>query len=133
MFGYIENDYEVLKSFELSAEKTGGIKQVFEMRKEVKDGYYEKRFSEIIARNKMKGKDVLAQKYNPYIALCGYDQDNKLVMDILFKYDVNTDNIEKDWETLQLCPDVRIENLLCSSWIENHHTGYDKSGGVTMY
>lgn len=130
MFGYQESEYEVLDSFELTVE---GHKQVFEIRKDIPNPLYYKKFAAGIQRQKANGTYV--EPWKTYIAILGYDSENRINLDILLHYGSKNKkgDLEKDWETLKNNPHITIKELLAYSWIKDHHTGYDKSGSITMH
>lgn len=67
-----------------------------------------------------------------YIALEGHNAKGRLVHDRIFKYG-QRDLLDADWARLTGETVVQVEDLNYSEMIMNHHVGYTKDGGVTMY
>jgi hypothetical protein len=120
MFGYQEKPYTVLEKFELSAEETNDTRQEFEIR--------------IPKEQQTSLKQSQNETPREYISITGFNEEGKLELDLLLKYNSNTkEELKEDWETLKTNPKVNIKDLNCFRWITGHHIGHCKEGSVTMY
>ena len=109
MFGYRESPYKVEKKAALP--KAWGVQHL-----------------EVRQPSQSPGRTGLVD----YIALEGNNAKGKLVQDLLFRYD-SRDKLDRDWTLLTSGADVKRADLDYIEMIREHHVGYTKSGGVTMY
>lgn len=129
MFGYQENKYEVIDSFELSTEETGSdVLQQFEIRKEVLDVEEEKRLK---ARFPNYKRD---HPYKTYIAIFGRNEELKKGIDILFFYK-NENDLEDDWALFKSEPklDISFDNIKAKHKVIGHVDQIGRDGSVIMW
>ncbi len=113
-FGYMESPCDVARRHEMLH---AGMRQVFEHR--------------VPRRNPRFGQ---AQGEPPYLAVEGYDEAGRLVMDVLLLYrEEDLPHLETDWARLCAEPQLRLSELHWFERIDGHATGRRRDGAVCMY
>lgn len=123
MFGFKEKKFKVLKTHKLNKEDQS---QLFEIREQKK--------SNLLIKKKLNKKPKKNDIENPYITVLVVDDNLQVLADYIFLYDDNESNIrEKDWQKLISDPDVKLEDLECNQWIEDHSVKMSKLGIIKKY
>ncbi len=113
-FGYMELPYDVARRHEMPC---AGVRQAFEHR---------------VPKRHPRTPEEASEP--PYLAVGGYDEAGRLVLDVLLLYrDEDLGHLEEDWHRLCTEPHLRLAELRWFERIDGHGTGRRRDGSVCMY
>jgi hypothetical protein len=141
MIGYTEEEYNVIHEFK---HEENGKKHTYELRQKKDQNCFgaDLRFADHFERMKTKNPDEYNRhlkthelSLRPYISIDIINENDQYGSDLLLFYPDSEADIlvYNDWNSIITDKKINLKDLSHDSWIEDHCTGYDLNGGVTMW